>query len=354
MLLTLLAGSAFVLSVLTASVLLHRRLRQRKIAARLRIHGSNGLVEEGFHKIGGIEQWIGIRGESVENPVLLIVHGGPGSSCSIFTPLIRSWESYFTVIQWDQRGSGKTLGRTGQDGTGELTMDRLIRDGIEVAEFVRARLHKDKVILLACSLGSTFGLSMIRRRPDLFSAYVGTDQNVGMVRDREVIHRSAIDRLRMIGSKKGVAELERIGSDPSRWTAEDYMTSARWTMKSDPEFFQRIMTLLKNAIWFSPSQGLLDIRHFITGMHFSLAQLINDIRSYDAWQEGTRFEVPFFVFQGAEDVLTVPSLARAYFDDVTAPVKGLTLIRNAGHFAAFTQPEQFLHELLTQVLPLVS
>jgi pimeloyl-ACP methyl ester carboxylesterase len=102
---------------------------------------------------------VGIRGEDQENPVVLLIRGGPESSCSIFTPLIRSWESQFTVVQWDHRGSGKTLGRTGQGGTGELTMDRLVRDGIEVAEFVHSRLRKDKVILLACSFGTTFGLS---------------------------------------------------------------------------------------------------------------------------------------------------------------------------------------------------
>jgi len=349
----LVAASAFVLSVFPAAILLHRRLRQRMMASSLQIHGTHGLVEEGFYRIGGIEQWIGIRGENIENPVLLIVHGGPGSSFSIFTPLIRSWESYFTVVQWDQRGSGKTLGRTGQSGTGELTMDRLIRDGIEVAELVCARLRKDKVILLACSLGSTFGLSLVRRRPDLFSVYVGTDQNVGMVRDRERVHQEVVDRLRAMRLRKGVADLERIGSDTSRWTAEDYMTVARWTMKSDPVFNKRAMALLKDAIWYSPAHSLLDIRHFIQGMHFSMEQLMNGVREYDAWREGTRFEVPFFIFQGADDVLTPPGLARAYFDDVIAPVKGMTLIRNAGHFAAFTQPEQFLQELVTQVRPVV-
>jgi len=349
----LLAGSVFVLVVLAASVLLQRRLRRRRIAATLRIHGPHGLAEEGYFAIGGIEQWIGIRGGNIENPVLLIVHGGPGSSCSIFTPVIRSWETHFTVVQWDQRGSGKTLGRTRRHGTGELTMDRLTKDGIEVAELVRARLRKDKVILLACSLGSTFGLSMVRRRPDLFSAYVGTDQNVGMAKDRNRIHDSVVDRLRTIGLRKGVAELERIGWDPSRWTADDFMAVARWTMKSDPEFFKKTMALLKDSIWFSPAHSLLDIRHFITGMHFSLDRLMNDIRGYDAWQEGIRIEVPFFIIQGADDVLTPPNLANAYFDDIIAPVKGMTLIQNAGHFAAFTQPEQFLQELLTKVRPVV-
>lgn len=332
--------------------LLHRKLHQLRKAAALQIRSAHGIVEERFVKIGGIEQWIGIRGEDEENPVLLLVHGGPGSSCSIFTPIIRSWESHFTVVQWDQRGSGKTLGRTGKGGTGELTMDQLIRDGIEVAEFVRTRLRKDKVILLACSLGSTFGLSMIRRRPDLFYAYVGTDQNVGMKRDREANHEAVLKRLRAIGLNKGVAILEKIGPHPSRWTAKDFVTTAQWTMKSDPRTCERIMELLKTSIWFSPSHTLRDVKLFISGMNFSISRLFPEVQGYDAWQEGTRFEIPFFILQGEDDVLTLPSLAKAYFDDVVAPAKSMTLIRNAGHFTPFTQPDLFLRELLAKVRPL--
>lgn len=339
-------------AALLIGALLHRKLHQRRKAAALQIRSPHGIAEERFVKIGGIEQWIGIRGEDEKNPVLLLIHGGPGSSCSIFTPLIRSWESHFTVVQWDQRGGGKTLGRTGQGGTGELTMDRLIRDGIEVAEFVRARLRKDRVILLACSLGSTFGLSMIRRRPDLFCAWVGTDQNVGRARDREANHKAILKRLRAIGLNKGVAALGKIGPDPSRWTAKDFVTTAQWTMKSDPHTCVRTMKLLKSSIWFSPSHTLRDIKLFISGMNFSIAQLFPEVPGYDAWQEGTRFEIPFFIFQGEDDVLTLPSLAKAYFDDVVAPVKGMALIRDAGHFAAFTQPAQFLNELVVRVRPL--
>ena len=76
--------------------------------------------------------------------------------------------------------------------------------------------------------------------------------------------------------------------------------------------------------------------------------------AYDARQLGTRFEVPFFIFQGESDVVTLTTLAEEYFAEVEAPTKGLALIKDAGHFAAFTQPEQFLTELLSRVRPLAS
>ena len=336
------------------AVLVHRKLRQRSIVRAIQIRNPHGIAEERFVRIEGVDQWIGIRGENVENPVLLLIHGGPGSSCSIFTPLIRSWESHFTIVQWDQRGSGKTFGRTGPDGTGELTMDQLTRDGIEVTKYVRARLRKDKIILLASSFGTTFGLSMVRRRPDLFSAYVGTDQNVGMIRDREANHSAVLERLRALKLNKGVAALERIGPNPADWIAKDFTVAAQWTMKSDPHSCGQIMKLLKHAIWFSPSYTLLDIKHFVSAMQFSISRLFPEVPGYDAWQQGTKFEIPFFIFQGENDVVTPAHLARAYFEDVTAPVKGFALITAAGHFAAFTQPEQFLSEMLAYVRPVAT
>ncbi len=354
MLLSVLAvlGTLPVLSA--AAVLIHRRMRQQTIAAALRIHSANGIAEECYLPIGGIEQWIAIRGDDRSNPVLLLVHGGPGASCSIFTPRIRTWEKHFTIVQWDQRGSGKTLGHTGKRATGVLTLDRLTCDGIEVAEYLRRHLQVSKIILIGQSFGSTFALSMIKRRPDLFSAYVGTDQNIGMLRGRDEVLRATLQRLRAARLDKGAEALEQIGSDPSRWTANDYLAVAQWTMKSDPPTCRRIMKLLKDCVWYSPAHSLRDIWDFSRGMRFSLEQLLPYAVRFDAWQECTRFDVPFFVFQGDNDVLTLPSLAEAYCNHVTAPVKGFALIRDAGHFAAFLQPDQFLTELLARVRPLVT
>ncbi|HTJ30724.1 MAG TPA: alpha/beta hydrolase [Acidobacteriaceae bacterium] len=345
-------GVASLFAAVLAALLVQRRLRQARIASQLRLRGDRGIDEEHFLKIGGIDQWIGIRGEDANNPVLLVVHGGPGSSCSAFTPRIRSWEKHFTVVQWDQRGCGKTLARTGRSNSGQITMNRLIKDGIEVAEYLCARFRKERIFLLANSFGTTFGMDIARLRPDLLYAYIGADQNVGMVREREEKQREVISRLRSAGLIKGIKALERIGADPTRWTPDDFTAVARWTMKSDPQGFRCTMKFLRDSIWYAPGWKLKDIYTFISGMSFSLKQLLPEASRYDAWRQGTRFEVPIFIFQGEKDVLLTPQLARAYFDDLVAPVKRMTLISGSGHFAVFRRPELVLEELLTHVRPI--
>jgi pimeloyl-ACP methyl ester carboxylesterase len=346
-----LAG-VLVLLLVPIVLLFQRKIRQASIAANLKIERPRGIVEQGYVSIGGCDQWISIRGEDENNPALLILHGGPGCSYSIFTPHLRAWEKHFTIVQWDQRGSGRTLAHRGKRRSGKISFEQLTRDAIEVAEYVRTRLGKDRIFLIASSLGSTFGIRVARVRPDLLYAYIGTDQNVGMGRASDENHQAILERLRALRLSKGVKTLERIGSDPARWSADDFEAVARWTMKSDPEGFKRTMKLLKDAVWYAPRWKLRDIRTFVAGMRYSLEQLLPEITQYDAWKEGTHFQIPFFIFQGEADVLTSPKLAQSYFEDVTAPVERFVLIADAGHFAAFMQPDQFLCQLFLHVRPL--
>jgi len=335
-----------------AALLIHRKLRQRAQIASLKFDSAQGINEESFVPIGGIEQWISIRGENRHNPVLLVLHGGPGSCYSIFTPHLRPWEKHFTLVQWDQRGAGRTFTRMGSRGSGEMSMKQLTSDTIEVAEYLRAHLHQDRILLLASSIGSTFGLQAAQIRPGLFYAYIGTDQNVGMVRGREQSHRQLLDRLRAHGMVEGARTVERIGADATNWTSRDFTAVTQWTMKSDPPSFRRTMKLLKDAVWYAPGWTLRDIRAFVKGMHFSLEQLLPEVVRYDAWARGTRFNLPIFLFQGENDLLTLTADAQAYFGDLEAPTKRMELIGDAGHFAMFLQPELFLEKLLAYARPL--
>jgi pimeloyl-ACP methyl ester carboxylesterase len=339
---------------LLAVLLAYRKLRQARIASTLRLENPHAILEERFVSIGGIDQWISIRGEDQSNPVLLVIHGGPGSCYSIFTPHLRAWEKHFTIVQWDQRGAGRTFGRMKSRSRGQLSLERLACDGIAVAEYLRARLRKDKLFLLASSLGSTFGMQIARSRPEMFHAYIGTDQNVGMSRGRDELHRQLLERLRTHGLTKGVRAIARIGADPALWTPDDFSAVAQWTMKSDPAGFQRTVKLLKGAVWYAPGWKLSDIRTFVAGMRFSLEQLLPEIVRYDPWAHGTRFSLPIFIFQGEDDVLTTPAAAKAFFADIVAPAKQMELISGAGHFAAFLQPDLFLQKLLSEVRPLAT
>src|SRR5579864_8132992 len=134
---------------------------------------SREVDETAFAPIGGIEQWVAIRGRDRLRKAMLFLHGGPGDAQSPFLSVFAPWEERYVVAQWDQRGSGKTFVKNGTS-TPNMTLDQLAQDAVEVTQYVLRRLKAHKLILVGFSWGAMLGLSVIRLRPELFHAFVGT------------------------------------------------------------------------------------------------------------------------------------------------------------------------------------
>jgi len=132
----------------------------------------NAVDEKQFVSIGGIEQWVTIEGQDRKNPVLLLLHGGPGAAMSPFdASLFSQWRQKFTVVQWDQRGAGRTYTKNGGVAIAPtMTIDRMVKDGLELSEFLAKHLQKETIILVGSSWGSILGIYMTKARPDLFCA----------------------------------------------------------------------------------------------------------------------------------------------------------------------------------------
>ena len=346
-------STAALLAAPAAGVLGHRALRRSRNATLMKIDTPNGIDEQGFVSIGGIEQWISVRGENLANPVVLELHGGPGASTAIFGPRTRPWEKHFTIVRWDMRGALKTLGRSGPEGQGKMTFDRVHADTVEVTDHIRARLGVDKVILLGHSYGSAFGLRLARAFPERYSAYVGTDQNIHDAGRDDSVHQALLTRLRTTGMHKELAAVEALDPDERQWTARERAMHAKLLATSDPLTLDTMKKVVMGSLWFSPLHSLRELGRFLKGMTIS-EQITEATAKFDDWTDGTTFEIPFFIFQGEKDVLTSPELARRFFDDVQAPVKGFALIEDCSHFAAFRRPERFLELLLTRVRPAVT
>jgi len=180
-----------------------------------RITNPRGVDEARYVPIGGIDQYITIRGEDRDNPVILFLHGGPGDATNPWGYLaFRSWLKYFTVVQWDQRGAGRTLGRSGAGIAPTITVERMTQDGVELASYLRQSLQKDKLILVGHSWGSILGLSMAKARPDLFYAFVGTGQVADETRNYAVAYEALLKKARALEDRTAVEELLAIGPPP--------------------------------------------------------------------------------------------------------------------------------------------
>ena len=326
-------------------------LRDRN-KAQFAIDPTRGIDEESYIEIGGIEQWVTIRGQDRNNPVLLFLHGGPGDVTNPWTfAIFAGWEKVFTVVQWDQRGAGRTLRKTGPAIAPTITVERMTQDGIELAEYLRKHLGKEKIFLVGHSFGSILGVRMARLRPELFYAYVGTGQIADEKRNYAVAYDALLKKARERGDVKAVAELGSIGPPPYA-NSEGFRTQRKWAnaFEGADQFLYATIGLTLVA----PGNSVQDINDTVAGEMLSADRLASQTKSDGPKEIGLDFHIPVFIFQGSEDFTAPTELARQYLAQIHAPRTAFVEIQGGGHFAVFMKSDVFLQELVKRVRPLAA
>jgi pimeloyl-ACP methyl ester carboxylesterase len=311
----------------------------------------NAIDEAEYVKIGGLEQWITIRGEDRKNPVLLLLHGGPGDATNPWGYAgFRNWLKFFTVVQWDQRGAGRTLGRNGAASASTISIERMVQDGVELAELLSKKLQKDKIVLVGHSWGSTLGVFMAKARPELFYAFVGTGQLADPKQNYAVAYAALVERASREGNSRALQELKEVGPPPYK-DGKGHGVQRKWAnlFEGADAFIASMMGFALTA----PGYTLADINDWLEGQNLSAEHLVPQTSTLDPKLLGGEFAVPVFVIQGAEDFTTPTSLAKTYLNSLHAPQKAFATIDGAGHFAVFMKQDEFLKELRTRVLPLI-
>jgi pimeloyl-ACP methyl ester carboxylesterase len=337
--------------LIVGAALGYRAIRQHQHAGEMALHGPNAIREGRYVRINGVDQWIGIRGQDRSNPVILIVHGGPGGSMVANGWFLRGWEKDFTLVEWDQRGAGKTFARGGPKGSGQLSADSIAADGIEVARWVEQRMGQPKVILLGHSWGTIVGSEMARRAPQLFSAYVATGVVVSGPRGEALNYQTLQRRLQAEGDVKALAKLAAIPRPP--YSRMEQVGAERALVFAHPAPSERTLQgEVNTTAVISPDFSLKELWAHGASQQYSIQVLYPQIVDYDAYAHGTAFQVPVVIIQGEDDLQTPALLAQEYFARLTAPSKQLVLLHGGGHRAIIAMPAQFLAALQTYVRPL--
>ncbi|MDO6472095.1 alpha/beta hydrolase [Maribacter sp. 1_MG-2023] len=304
----------------------------------------NKIAENKFISIGGIEQWITINGNDTSNPVVLLIHGGPGSTMSHYKDdVYAEWMKEFTIVHWDQRGAGRTFGRNCPKEINDefyannlLSVADMTNDGIAVTEYLLKRLDKRKVILMGTSWGSILATQMAQKNPDLFHAYVGHAQFVNFSKNIKNAYLEAYKLAEENEDKQVLLKLKDLGPPPYQ-IAKNYGQLLRVVKQ-----FEKEHSKPAPSNWWkiaSEYENNKDSRDRYNGDDYSFLNLVGDQRirvksmvsDINLNNTAVVFRLPVFMIQGKHDIICSTELNKPYFEKIRAPRKEYYTVSNAAH-----------------------
>lgn len=336
------------LAACVIGVVLCRYLLQRATAGRIEIVSPAGIASLEKIRLGGVEQWIQIRGDDRAKPILLFLHSGPGFPEMPFSHVNAALEKNFVVVQWDQRGAGKSYSSSIPESS--MTIEQFVSDTHELTQLLLQRFGRSKLILVAHSWGSIVGALTVTRHPELFEAYVGISQAVNPPESERMMYHFALETAVKQGNEKATAELRRMGEPPYQNFA-DYRTMKGWVHRFRDAGYSEISPWqFARLALASPAYSWSDLLRLVLGMRFSFSHLWQEVfYRTDLLKQAPKLDVPVYFFLGRHDrtVTASSALAERYFASLDAP-KGKHLIwfEKSGHWPQLEEPERFQNEVI--------
>jgi pimeloyl-ACP methyl ester carboxylesterase len=305
-------------------------------------------------QLGGITQWIRVRGADASNPVLLLMQQGPGLPIINDAPRLErllGLESAFTVIYWDQRGTGLSAPSLRKNSNRfEITVARMVDDTVALLELLRDRFG-GKTVVAGFSFGATFAAYAAVRRPELVAALVSAGMDIDMPAAEDNAYAFALDAARQRGNRRAIRQLEAIGPPPHT-TAKQFTTRARWVTNfggvASNANFNGVLRALLFSLVRSPDYSVAAVARTLRGVGASQAALLPQLASTDLVRAMPRLDVPLVMAQGRLDQVAPGEAAQRFHDSLTAPSKQLIWFSRSAHTPHLEEPAKF-RDLLMNV-----
>ncbi|UJF32188.1 alpha/beta fold hydrolase [Paenibacillus hexagrammi] len=314
------------------------------------IRGANSISTLKQIEINGTGHEVMIRGKDRHNPIIIFVHGGPGcSEIPYVTKYQDLLEQYFTIVQYDQRGSGKSY-HFFEDYSG-LNSDLLVDDLLALTDYVEQEFGQNKVLLIGHSFGTYIGMKAAAKAPDKFAAYIGIGQVADHVESERDSLAFIIDRAKQAGNLKEAEQLEllrgpveRGESYTPRSVIRKYGGAAR-LIDDNGDYYTGFL--------FHPEYNGLDVLRYVKGVALSQERLLQEETEHDITHLVRKLDIPFYFVMGQYDYMTSVKAAKKYYEELEAPSKDFIVFEQSAHYPQFEEKESFaswLQQTWTQSL----
>ena len=316
-------------------------------------HTPKGGINESFYAdINGTKQWINIYGKNKDNPVLLYLHGGPGGATSAYDyKITREWADVYTVVTWDQRAAGKTWLK--EKDTTPITLDLMMQDGLEMTEFLRSYLGKEKISIVGYSWGSIYGAKLVLAHPEYYDTFIGTGMVVDFQENEKRFWAAAKEWAK--GNEEDEQMIEKCASGEISGEDPVYL-QFRTEMIGKYGYGSNAVKFDFNplgAMFFCPHYNIIDLFKYMNimggtqpNLDFIESEEFNNLSVKDQ----TKYEVSYYNINGDMDYQANFEMAKEYFDKVQAPNKKYFLMKDMTHVLLVARPGEFsdyIHEIAT-------
>jgi pimeloyl-ACP methyl ester carboxylesterase len=307
--------------------------------------------------LGGQEQWILIRSIDITKPVILFLHGGPGTSnMCLLRKYTDELEKHFIVVTWDQRGAGKSYQAINPHSS--MTIDRFVLDTGELTQLLCHRFDQKKIFLVGHSWGSLIGILSIQKYPDSYHAYIGTGQIVNMQENEQISYDWTLAQATKAKDNQAIRTLTEIGNPPYAGDGQKkMMTQRRLLGKYGGELYgsqKGAFPLIFSSLISATEYTLLDKVNFFKGIFASNHLLWQKLLTINLKKQELSFKVPIYFALGKHDYEVPSVIAEQYFEMIEAPKKELIWFENSAHLANIEENEKFNNLLIDRVLPTIS
>ncbi|NBD34731.1 MAG: alpha/beta fold hydrolase [Chloroflexi bacterium] len=294
--------------------------------------------------LGGHEQTVMIRGRSADNPVLLYLAGGPGGAdlgamrADVGADKLHPLEQHFVVATWEQRGAGKSYAALEPVET--LTPEQMVRDTVELTNYLRERFGEEKIYLMGNSWGTLLGVLVVEQHPELFHAYIGTGQMVSPRETDRMFYEDTMAWAEETGNAALIAALQQNGPPPyDDLLAYEPAISHEHDWNPYPEL--DMSKEMPNNL-FVPENSLIDRINGLRSFLETFSVLYPQIQDIDFREDVPSLEVPVYIVLGQHEARGRAVLAKAWFEMLAAPSKELIIFEHSGHRPSFEEPTAFV------------
>lgn len=305
-------------------------------------------------EIGSSQQFILIRSENINNPILLFVHGGPGTSqLTQIKNNTKSIEKHFTVVNWDQRGAGKSYYAVKDKS--KMNINQFVLDLIELTEYLTKRFDKQKIIIVGHSWGTVISSFAIQKRPELYSAYIGVGQVSNMLEGEKISYNWTLEQTKLNDDLKSYNLLKSFGEPPysGNWKKK-FMTQRQILGKYGGEFYNSksgaFLVVIKNLL-ISSEYTVKDWINFFRGIFESVELLMPELLKVNLFESVKEVEIPVYIMLGRHDFEVPSILSQKYFEVIKAPSKELIWFENSSHLPNTEERDLFNKYLVEHILP---